>query len=176
MKISNTQEGPKVTGDNNQGYMTPLPSPSDQNIEYSYATLEDNPHILHTYLEPDDKVQSGQDIDPKYEKKLPDMQELPRLTSDTNKTHALSSQSPVNQDLKYNYVTPMDNSWIRHTYLTSFDTNKVKHDFDFPSKSPDDQNIECIYDTPDGDPPYQDVGGAKIGPLYQNMETEKLYL
>ena len=167
------QEHPKEPGDNNQGYETPHQSPHDRDKEYSYATLEDNPHIMHTYLAPGDKVASGEDIDPKYEKTLPDMRELPRQTGDTDQKYMPPCQSPVSEDLKHNYATSKDNSWIRHTYLTSFDTNKVKHGFDFPSKSPDDQNKECIYVTPDGDPSYQDVGDAKISRFYQNIGTEK---
>ena len=149
-----------TSGDIDREYETPDPSPCKQDQEYSYATSEDNPHIVPTYLAPGDKnkVSSGQDVDPKYEKTLSDMPKLPEVAGDTDQNYFLPSESPVNRDLKHDYATPNDNSWIRHSYLTFGDRNEAKHGFDFPSKSSGVQNIECVYVIPDGDPSNQDLG------------------
>ena len=176
MTISDMPERPQVPGDNDKEYGTSPQPPRDHDQEYSYATSEDNPHIIHTYLAPGDtnKVTIGQDIDPRYEMTIPDMRERAQVTGENDHKYGPPSESPINQDLEYNYATPGDSSSNVHTYLNSGDMSEVKQGYEFPSKISCDQMIEHIYATPEGDKSYQNLKGANIGRLYQNLRAEKL--
>ena len=49
MTIHNNQHHPGAAGDVNRGYESPKHTPNGQNLEYSYATVEDNPRMTHSY-------------------------------------------------------------------------------------------------------------------------------
>ena len=63
------KENPEATGNVNRGYKSPQLSRGEE-LEYSYATPEDNPRITHTHLTSgkNSKDSSGHELDYSYAK------------------------------------------------------------------------------------------------------------
>ena len=50
MTIHNIRTHPGVEGNVNEGYESPTNTPDGQNLGHSYASVDDNPHITHSYM------------------------------------------------------------------------------------------------------------------------------